>query len=285
MRIEEKAFAKINLTLDITAVLPDRYHSIFSVMQTVGLWDRVTAETAAGGGVTLQCSDESLPCDQRNTAFQAAALFLREAEIDGGVAVAVEKKIPSQAGLAGGSADAAAVLRALNRLFPERLSRRQLREIAFRIGADVPFCLEGGARLCLNKGEIMAALPCLNAWAVLVKPAENVSTKTAYERFDHAKDLFHPDNDRFLFYAAAGEYRKALAYACNTFESLCEVPSGAAIKAALYAGGAYYAAMSGSGSAFFGLFEEESPAAAAAEALKASFPQTFLCRTVDETEG
>ena len=92
MRIEEKAFAKINLTLDITAVLPDRYHSIFSVMQTVGLWDRVTVEPAAGGGVTLQCSDDSLPCDERNTAYQAAALFLQQAGVDGGAAVTVEKK-------------------------------------------------------------------------------------------------------------------------------------------------------------------------------------------------
>ena len=279
MRIEQKACAKINLTLDITGVLPDRYHSIFSVMQTVALWDGVAVENAPEDGITLRCSDASLPCDGRNTAFQAAALFLEAAGIAEGVTVTVEKRIPSQAGLAGGSADAAAVLRAMDGLFPGRLSRRQLLDIAFRIGADVPFCLEGGTKLCLNKGEIMAELPCLDAWTVLVKPEENVSTKTAYERFDHAKELFHPDNGRFLFYAARGEYRKALAYACNTFEALCEVPSGAAIKSALYAGGAYYAAMSGSGSAFFGLFADEARAETAAEGLRERFPRTFVCRT------
>ena len=283
MRGEQKACAKINLTLDITGELPDRYHSIFTVMQTVGLWDDVVVETTEAEGISLTCSDNTLPCDGRNTAYRAAELFLRAAGVESGVAVTVQKRIPAQAGLAGGSADAAAVLRALDGLFPGRLSRRQLLDIAFRIGADVPFCLAGGARLCQNKGEVMAELPGLDAWVVLVKPEENVSTKAAYDRFAQAKDLFHPDNGRFLFYAAAGEYRKALAYACNTFEALCEVPSGEAIKAALYAGGAYYAAMSGSGSAFFGLFEEESRAAAAAEALKASFPQTFLCHTVDGT--
>ena len=280
MRNEQNACAKINLTLDITGVLPDRYHSIFTVMQTVGLCDRVTVETTQDEGIALRCSDDSLPCDERNTAYKAAALFLQEAAIGGGAAVTIEKHIPSQAGLAGGSADAAAVLRALDGLYPGRLSERQLLDIAFRIGADVPFCLLGGTKLCQNKGEIMSALPSLDAWAVLVKPEENVSTKTAYERFDHAKELFHPDNGRFLFYAARGEYRKALAYACNTFEALCEVPSGAAIKSALYAGGAYYAAMSGSGSAFFGLFGEEAAAENAAVALRKNFTQTFVCRTV-----
>ena len=283
MRAEQKAWAKINLTLDITGELPDRYHSIFTVMQTVGLWDDVTVETTEEEGIFLSCSDETLPCDGRNTAYRAAELFLRAAGVTGGLAVTIQKRIPAQAGLAGGSADAAAVLRALDSLFPGKLSRRQLSDIAFRIGADVPFCLAGGARLCQNKGEVMAELPVLDAWVALVKPEENVSTKAAYERYAHAGDLFHPDNRHFLFYAAAGEYRKALAYASNTFEALCEVPSGETIKAALYAGGAYYAAMSGSGSAFFGLFEKESLAAAAAETLKASFPQTFLCHTVDGT--
>ena len=279
MRCEEKAYAKINLTLDITGVLPDRYHSIFTAMQSVGLWDGITVETLPDGEITLRCSDETIPCDERNTAWQAASLFRREAGIDEGMRVSIEKQIPSQAGLAGGSADAAAVLRALDELYPGRLSRRRLLDIAFRIGADVPFCLEGGTKLCQNKGEIMAALPALDAWTVLVKPEENVSTKTAYERFDRAVDLFHPDNDKFLFYAARGEYRKALAYACNTFETLCEIPSGAAIKSALYAGGAYYAAMSGSGSAFFGLFEDGGRAKTAAERLRQQFPKTFVCQT------
>ena len=282
MRCEQQAFAKINLTLDITSVLPDGYHSVFTAMQAVGLCDTVTAETNDSGVVTLTCDDETLPCDGRNTAFQAAERFRQAAGLDEGVAVRIEKRIPSQAGLAGGSADAAAVLRALDKLFPGRIPERELFGIAFSIGADVPFCLAGGTRLCLNKGEIMAPLPCLDAWAVLVKPAENVSTKDAYERFDGTADLFHPDNDKFLFYAAKGEYQKALAYAANTFEDLCDLPCGREIKSALYAGGAYYAAMSGSGSAFFGLFEKQADAEKAANALRERFAQTFVCRTVNE---
>ncbi|MBQ6065335.1 MAG: 4-(cytidine 5'-diphospho)-2-C-methyl-D-erythritol kinase [Clostridia bacterium] len=279
MKTEQKAPAKINLTLDIASVLPDGYHSIFTVMQTVDLCDTVTVETA-DGGVTLTCTEGAIPCDERNTAYKAAALFRKAANITEGVQVHIEKRIPSQAGLAGGSADAAAVLRALDELFPERLTEKQLYEIAFSIGADVPFCLAGGARLCLNKGEIMARLPSLDAWVVLVKPEENVSTGEAYARFDSAQELFHPDNDRFLFHAAKGEYKKALAYAANTFEDLCDLPCGAGIKSALYAGGAYYAAMSGSGSAFFGLFDDEARAAQTAKALRRTYERTWLCRTV-----
>ena len=279
MRIEKKAFAKINLTLDITSVLPDRYHGIFTAMQTVDLCDGVTVETTQAPGISLTCDNGTIPCDERNTAYKAAAFFTEAAGLTEGVRIRIEKRIPSQAGLAGGSADAAAVLRGLQEIYPGKLPEQALFDIAFHIGADVPFCLAGGTRLCLNKGELMAALPCLEAWVVIVKPEENVSTKEAYARFDSAAELFHPNNNEFLFYAAAGEYRKALAYACNTFEALCEVPSGTAIKAALYAGGAYYAAMSGSGSAFFGLFEDEAHAKASAETLRASFRQVFVCRT------
>ena len=280
MKTEQRAFAKINLTLDITSVLPDRYHAIFTAMQTVSLYDTVMVETANESGIALTCSDGSLPCDARNTAYRAAEFFLEAAEEHTGLTIHIDKKIPAQAGLAGGSADAAAVLRALAELFPGRLTEQQLREIAFRIGADVPFCLTGGTQLCLNKGEIMAPLPPLRTWAVIVKPEENVSTKTAYERFDSAVGLFHPDNDKFLFFAAQGEYQKALTYAVNTFEALTEIGCAAPIKTALYAAGAYYAAMSGSGSAFFGLFHAEANARRAAEQLRQTQKNVFVCRTV-----
>ena len=279
MRSEKQAFAKINLTLDVTGVLPDRYHSVFSAMQSVSLADAVTVETAEDNGVTLTCSDETVPCDERNTAFKAAELFRAEAGVTEGLRIHIEKRIPSQAGLAGGSADAAATLRAMAELYPGRLTEKDLFAIAFRVGADVPFCLAGGTQLCLNKGEIMAPLPSPEAWVVLVKPEENVSTGEAYRRFDSATDLFHPDNDTFLYFAARGEYKKALAYADNTFEQLCDLSCGAAIKSALYAGGAFYAAMTGSGSAFFGLFDEEEKAKQTAEQLRESWPCVSLCHT------
>lgn len=280
MRSEQPAFAKINLTLDITGVLPDRYHSIFTAMQQIDLCDAVTVETTEEEGITLTCTDGAVPCDETNTACRAADLFLTAAGVSGGVRIHIDKQIPSQAGLAGGSADAAATLRAMEALYPGKLTEQELLSIAFSIGADVPFCLTGGTQLCLNKGEVMAPLPPLRAWAVVVKPEADVSTQTAYRRFDTAVDLFHPDDEKFLYYAAAGEYKKALAYADNTFEELCEVPGGAAIKAAMYAGGAYYAAMSGSGSAYFGLFDEEEKAQATADGLRETHDRVWLCRTV-----
>ena len=280
MRSEKQAFAKINLTLDVTGVLPDRYHSVFTAMQLVSLADTVTVETLAEGeNITLTCSDGTVPCDERNTVYQAAALFRAAADVREGLHIHIEKRIPSQAGLAGGSADAAATLQALAEMYPGKVCEKDLSAIAFQVGADVPFCLAGGAQLCLNKGEIMAPLPSPDAWVVLVKPEENVSTQEAYRRFDTATELFHPDNEKFLYFAARGEYKKALAYADNTFEQLCDLPCGAAIKSALYGGGAFYAAMSGSGSAFFGLFDGEEKAAQTAEKLRETYRAVFLCHT------
>ena len=282
MLSEKKAYAKINLTLDLTCVLPDRYHGIFTVMQSVGLYDTVTVETVPGDEIILVCSDPNIPCDSRNTAYKAASYFFNAAGKSSGLKITVEKNIPSQAGLAGGSADAAAVLCALYELFPGTVDENALYDIALRVGADVPFCLAGGTRLCQNKGEIMSALPHLKAYAVLVKPEENVSTKEAYMQFDSSSEVLHPDNEKYLFYAALGDYRKAAAYAANVFEELTDVYSGQEIKAVMYSSGAYYAAMSGSGSAFFGLFEKEEEAVTAAGKLREKYDKVFVCETKEK---
>ena len=178
-----KAYAKINLSLDLTGILPDGYHALNTVMQSVSLYDTVTVEKTYGG-IFLRCSLPGLPSDSRNTAYKAAELFLSEAGIKEGVSIDIEKRIPSQAGLAGGSADAAAVLFALGQLYPGGLSEEKLFETALRVGADVPFCLSGGTRLCLDKGETMTALPAFHAFVLLMKPDTGVSTSEAFRKFD-----------------------------------------------------------------------------------------------------
>ena len=281
MEIAKKANAKINLSLDLTGVLPNGYHAIHTVMQSVTLHDTVILSEGAPG-LRLECGGAALPADERNTAFKAARLFFEAVNKEPNLTVRLIKRIPQQAGLGGGSADAAAVLRGLNELHGMPLTDEALSALALKIGADVPFALYGGTRLCLNVGEVTAALPPVRAKVLLAKPAQGVSTAEAYKRFDAGAPLAHPDADRLLFHFARGDARSALEGACNVFEQLLDVPQGKTIKRTLLSQGAFYAAMSGSGSAYFGLFESEEAALRAKTALSALVPFAELCETAQE---
>lgn len=273
-----KAYAKINLTLDLTAVLPNKYHGIFTCMQSVGVYDSVTVRTGEKG-LKLRCSERYIPCDDRNTAFKAARLFYEKAGLEPECDIYIKKVIPSGAGLAGGSADAAAVFKALDTAYPGKLSRREMLGLCLDVGADVPFCYMGGTKLCQNIGEIMSSLPHLKSTVLIVKPFERISTKDAYAKFDSAENICHPDNDSFLFYAAKGEYEEAVKYACNMFEVLSSVPSGNEIKETMLSCGAWYSAMSGSGSAYFGLFSSFDDANKCSELFKGKAENVFVCTT------
>ena len=280
MELTKKANAKINLSLDLTGVLPNGYHAINTVMQSVSLCDTVTLRPG-GEGIGLSCSDVAVPVDGRNTAFRAAALFYGAISQPPAVSIHIEKRIPSQAGLGGGSADAAAVLLALNELHGAPLSMQTLLALGLKIGADVPFTLLGGTRLCLNVGEVTAPLPPVRAHAVIAKPQGGVSTAAAFGRYDAGAPLTHPKADPLLFYLAAGDHETALKYACNVFEELTDIPEGSAVKQALYKNGAYYAALSGSGSAYFGLFGSADEAERAAAAARELVPFVYVCETVN----
>ncbi len=282
MEVKYKAYAKINLTLDLTGILPNKYHGIFTCMQSVGLYDSVTVRTG-GEGIHLKCSERFIPCDDRNTAYKAARLFYEKAGINPGCEIYIKKVIPSGAGLAGGSADAAAVLKALNTLYPDALNFREIMKTALEVGADVPFCYVGGTRLCQNIGEVMSGLPSLFSDVLIVKPYERVSTKDAYARFDSAESIVHPDNDSFLFYASKGEYKEAVKYAENMFETLSDVKSGNEIKNTMKECGAWFSSMSGSGSAYFGLFDSRDDAKKCADMLRNKAESVFVCRT--QTRG
>lgn len=278
MEVKLKAYAKINLTLDLTGILPNKYHGIFTLMQSVGLFDPVTVKTGEKG-IKLRCSERYIPCDDRNTAYKAARLFYEKAGIEPECDINIKKVIPSGAGLAGGSADAAAVLKALGIIYPDALSHREILETALEVGADVPFCYVGGTRLCQNIGEIMTGLPPLHSDVLIVKPYERVSTKDAYQRFDSSSDISHPDNNSFLFYAAKGDYREAVKYAGNMFEMLSDVEIGRTIKETMYDCGAWFSSMSGSGSAYFGLFDSRDDMKKCAELLTYRTEKIFMCTT------
>lgn len=281
MELTKNAYAKINLTLDLTGVLPNGYHGIFTAMQTVSLADEVRIKKLQTPEIIISSNKKNIPLDMSNTAFKAAKLFFEETQKKDGAEIYIQKNIPSEAGLAGGSADAAAVLSLLNEMYDFPLSEKQLLEIAVKIGADVPFCVRGSTQLCQNIGEVMSALPDFKSYVVIAKPEEGVSTKEAFSRFDNASELKHPDNQSFLFYAANGDYKNALCNAFNIFELLTDVKQGQYIKDAMNKNGAFYSSMSGSGSSYFGLFDSLEKAKECENELRENVYFTCVCETVN----
>ncbi len=284
MKITSKAAAKVNLMLDLTAVLENGYHSIYTVMQSVGLYDTVTVENTNSDKISLTCNDDKMPLDNKNTAWKAAEYFFKYIGTPvQGVNIHIEKNIPSQAGMAGGSADAAAVIVAMNKLFSANLTEDELLSIGEKVGADVPFCILGGTRLCLNKGEVMAKLPDLpDCNIVIVKPDQGVSTKEAYSNYDSAQWIRHPDKEGFLFAATTSDFDTMCKKAANVFEQVVEVSDRVRIKAIMRNHNARLAMMTGSGAAVFGLFESEKDATACEKALKDIFSSVYRTKPVNK---
>ena len=281
MRCVEKAYAKINLTLAVGEKRPDGYHEVVSVMQRVSLCDTLTAEQTREG-ITLTCSDPALPSGEENLAHRAASLFFRETGIAGGAALTLEKRIPSQAGLGGGSSDAASALLALRKLYAPALSDTELETMAAALGSDVPFFIRGGTQLATGRGEVLSPLPSLtDGWFVIVKPTESFSTPAMYRRLDEPGSVL-VRNSRYMQDAVAANNVHAVAAELhNSFERVVPKDSSLrTIKDALRAHGALASLLSGSGSAVFGLFDAETAARAAVEALRPAWPEIFLTRPV-----
>ncbi|MBQ6164818.1 MAG: 4-(cytidine 5'-diphospho)-2-C-methyl-D-erythritol kinase [Clostridia bacterium] len=268
MPIVRKAAAKLNLLLDLSGVIfPDGYHEIGTVMQSVGIYDTVTL--SPDDSVSVSCtldgplsarpgSAADIPCDKTNTAYKAALRFAEYTGKNVGVRIGIVKRIPSGAGLAGGSADAAAVISGLDEMYHTGLSQRQLCEIGARVGADVPFCLVGGTMLAQNVGDLLTPLPPLSGYRVLiVKPDAHVSTKEAYAAFDSCEHIRHPSIPWALNAYLRGDLKTFFAQCANVFEQTVEVAGRAEIKAAMRSFGSELALMTGSGSAIFGLFRSE----------------------------
>ena len=196
-KVTRKAYAKINLTLDVLGKLPNGYHSVRMVMQTISLHDTVSVSLDSSGKTTLHCSLPYLPADRTNLACRAADAFYHATGIaNPGTVISLEKQIPIAAGLAGGSADAAAVLRALDTLHGTALGDERLCAAGLSLGADVPYCLLGGTMLAEGIGERLSRLPnCPKAYVVLIKPPFSVSTAAAYAAMDAKQVMTHPDTD------------------------------------------------------------------------------------------
>lgn len=273
--------AKINLTLDMTGRRADGYHLLRTVMQTVDLCDTVTLMPGEDG-IRLTLSDETLPADERNTAWKAAALFYEASELTPAVDILIEKRIPQQAGMAGGSADAAAVLRGLNELYDYPLTESVLLMLAEKIGADVPFCVVGGTQLAEGIGEVLTPLSDLPPMGIaVIKPPVGVSTAAAYAAVDSQNLPLHTEKEQGLLSALeAGDAAGVAANLFNVFDDALALPEVAEVKSAVAAFAPLGCQMTGSGSAVFALFSSEEAATACADALATEHPEweTFVCR-------
>ena len=265
-----KAHGKLNLYLDITGRRADGYHLLKSVMQSVSVYDTLTFERTEGEGTELVCADPYFPKDSSNLICKAAVRFFERAGVAPcGLRATVEKRIPSMAGMAGGSADCAAALIALNELFDRPLGRDELLELGAGLGADVPFTMIGGTVLCEGIGEKLTALPPLeNLWFAVVRPEVRISTPEAYRAFDSLGDI---ERKSYGSFEAAVIARDAAGIAdgiFNALEAAVSEPEIDRAKARLIEGGALGAMMTGSGSAVFGVFSDRAAAERCIERMK-----------------
>ena len=254
--------AKINLTLDILGKRPDGYHEVAMVMQSIGLSDTVEMEKT-DGPIELTINVPWLKADEKNLAWRAAALIKEEYKLAGGVRMKLTKRIPVAAGLAGGSTDAAAVLRGMNELYALDLSEERLCELGARLGSDIPFCLLGGTMLSTGRGEVLKRLPDLPAtWVVLAKPRISVSTAWAYQNYDAQGAKEHPDNERIQQEIARGDRKAVAGLLCNVLESVTikKYDVISQYKQMMMQQGAMASMMSGSGPTVFGLAERKETA-------------------------
>lgn len=279
-----KAYAKLNLTLDVLGVLDDGYHDLEMVMQSVSLYDSVAVRIGCGGDISCISNIPYIPNDERNIAVKAARAFLDATGINcGGIAIAVEKRIPSSAGMAGGSADGAAVLRLLNELCDFPLSDEELCVAGLTVGADVPFCLMGGTALACAKGEAMTELRSLpDCFFVIAKPARGMSTKAVFTEIDNHPIEKHPNTGAMLSAIEKGDIFDVAANVHNVFEPVvaADVRDVVRIKNVLLDSGALCAAMTGSGSAVFGIFTNREEAEKVKRKLGRRYADVFVAAPV-----
>lgn len=270
-RIFRKAYAKINIGLDVLRRREDGYHELKMIMQTVDICDDLIFERTAEQGIVIRTDREELPVDDGNLIYKAADLLFREKKITEGVKITLTKRIPIAAGMAGGSSDAAATMRGLNELFKMGYSIQELQKLGVKLGADIPYCLVGGTMLSEGIGEILTPLPAPpDCFLVVTKPEINVSTAFVYGNLRADTLTYHPDIDGMAEALRAGSIKGITDRLGNVLETVTvkEYPVIEDIKDLLRNMGAENALMSGSGPSVFGIFTERETAETAAKAVK-----------------
>ncbi len=280
--MEIKAYAKINLALDVLGTRPNGYHDVRMIMQSVNIYDELTIDISnTPGTISLICDNDELNDIENNLIYKAAKLILNESKNNTGLSITLKKNIPMAAGMAGGSADAAATLVGINKLLNIGMSNMQLRDLAVTLGADIPFCIEGGTYLSEGIGEILTKLPnAPECFLCIAKPDINVSTKYVYEHLILDDNTVHPNVDAMI--ESINNHNQAAVSAAlgNILETVTQVkyPIISKMKETMIANGAANALMSGSGPTVFGIYANEKDACNALEALKRQydFKQGFV---------
>lgn len=273
-QITGKAYGKINLTLDVTGKREDGYHLVRMIMQTVNIYDTVIIERIPQNEIQLSTDSGSIPSGPSNLVWRAADVMQREYGLEGGLHIHLDKRIPIAAGMAGGSADAAAVFRLLRDLYELEVSDERLRELALPLGADIPYCIAGGTQLSEGIGEILTVLPAPPACTLLVcKPDLDVSTAWVYREYDSIpeEEIRHPDVDGMVKAIREGDLRAM----CSLFGNVLEQKTGTVypvighLEQFFLEHGALGSIMTGSGPTVFAVYEEEETAKKAWEKLQA----------------
>ncbi len=286
-KIKLKAPGKINWTLDVLGKRPDGYHQVEMLMQSIDLWDEVILSDCHDENHTIHIRGNSdrMPLDESNLAVKAARLIMNNFGITSGLEIEIIKNIPMEAGLAGGSTDAAAVLAGLNALWQLGISTSELAELGTKLGADVPFCITGGTAVARGIGEEIQSLPPLKGiWLVLVKPPFGMSTVAAYQGLDLKSKKTNPDWKLVYELLQSGKLSELNGNLGNALESVTKAhhPEIGRLKDCMIQAGAFASSMTGSGPTVFGVFSKSADAHEAAEKFKLKYEQVYTVPTLNK---
>ena len=270
MEYKVNAYAKINLMLDIVGTRKDGYHDLFMIMQSIGLYDTITIKKTTTKKISITCNINDIPLDEKNIAYKAANEFFKSTRIKNtGISIDIIKRIPHAAGMAGGSADGAGVIVALNKLFNTNLTDDELCSIGVKIGADVPFCIKGGTLLAQGIGDVLTKIsPLKKCYILIVKPDFSVNTVQAYKKFDECGKCHTPDKFGMLCAMENRDINVIASKMENVFEQFISVPNRVDIKDIMRHNGALGVCMSGSGPTIFGIYNDLNYVNKSAELLK-----------------
>lgn len=277
--ITVKCPAKINLSLDVIGKRADGYHELRMIMQTVNLCDYITVSLNESGKIVILSENKNIPLGEDNIVYKAAKLFFQKLGKVYGADIKIKKNIPIGAGMAGGSADAAGTMKALNELLGKPFSYETLEKMGKEIGADVPFCIRGGCCLCEGIGEILTpARKMKGVYLLIAKPNFSVSTPWVYKNLKLSEESIHPETDRLICALETGKYEAFDKYSGNTLENVTmgEYPQIGEFKSIMKENGAFFSMMTGSGPTVFGLFKKKYDAEIAADILKQKTQEVFV---------
>lgn len=286
-QINEKAYAKLNLSLDVVGKRGDGYHDMRMVMQTVSLYDEIGINMRSDGAISVSTNLRFLPCDERNIAYKAAReFFLAVGRPELGADITIKKHIPVCAGMGGGSSNGAAVLRALNKSLGRPMTEKQLETFGASLGSDVPFCIRGGTALAEGRGEILSDLhPLSHCHIVICKPGFSVSTPMLFTKLDLVTVRYHPDTAGIVAALESSDLDGVAKRMFNVFEGVLpsSMDSIATIKSSLLDHGALGSVMTGTGSAVFGIFDSADKARKAGSWLKKRYRDVFVAVPLGKT--